>query len=228
MKKFLEGKTKDLYEIDANRIQMKFKDDVTGEDGVFDPGANKVGLIMDGIGTQNLKLTAHFFETLNQLGFNTHYIASDIEKLTMDVKKANLFGKGIEVICRFKAAGSFVRRYGMYIEDDQTLPAYVEVTLKDDLRNDPLITKDALVALNILSEEDYEKLVTLCRDISILIKNECAKHNLQLFDIKLEFGKDVESNEIMLIDEISTGSMRVFRDGKILDPFTLSQTLLND
>ena len=228
MKKILEGKTKDLYEIDGQSIMMKFKDDVTGEDGVFNPGANQVGLKMEGIARQNLRLTSHFFEALNEMGVRTHYLDSNIDELSMSVKKAKLFANGIEVICRFKAAGSFVKRYGMYIKDGDSLPAYVEITLKDDFRNDPLITKEALVALNILSEENYETITSLTRQVCIYIKNECAKHDLQLFDIKLEFGKDIENDELMLIDEISTGSMRVYKDDKILDPFTLSHLLLND
>lgn len=228
MKKFLEGKTKDLFEISDGKILMKFKDDVTGQDGVFNPGANQVGLKIEGISQENLRLTAYFFESLNLMGISTHYLESNVGERTMTVKKANLFKNGIEVICRFQAAGSFTKRYGMYIADGDELPAYVEITLKDDDRNDPLITKDALIALNILSETEYKQIVSTCKTICIYIKDECAKHNLQLIDIKLEFGKDVENDELMLIDEISTGSMRVSKDGQILDPFTLSRILLKD
>ena len=228
MKKIFEGKTKDLYEIDSHKIMMIFKDDVTAENGVFNPGANQVGLKMEGISKENLKLTSHFFETINKMGIHTHFLDSNLENRSMNVKKAIMFGNGIEVICRFKAAGSFVKRYGMYTKQGDSLPACVEITLKDDQRNDPLITKEALVALNILTEKEHDQVVSLCREICIYIKDECAKHDLQLFDIKLEFAKDVESKEIMLIDEISTGSMRVYKGDTLLDPFTLSHTLLND
>ena len=228
MKKILEGKTKDLYEIDDHHLLMKFKDDVTGEDGVFNPGANQVGLKMEGISQLNLRLSKHFFEDLNEMGVSTHYCDADINDLSMKVRKANLFGHGIEVICRFHACGSFIKRYGAYIEEGSKLPAYVEFTLKDDERNDPLISKDALIALEILTKEDYEAIETLSRQISIYIKNECAKHNLELYDIKLEFARDIETNNLMLIDEISSGSMRVYQNGHVLDPFSLSKIILQD
>lgn len=56
-----QGKTKDVYSLPNNQVLLKFKDDVTGEDGVFDPGANTVGLTIDGAGKSGLKMTKHFF-----------------------------------------------------------------------------------------------------------------------------------------------------------------------
>ena len=76
----------------------------------------------------------------------------------MQIEKASVFGEGLEVICRFKAVGSFIRRYGAYIESGTPLDAYVEFTLKDDDRQDPLITQDALEQLDILKAGEYEQL----------------------------------------------------------------------
>ncbi|CAM3677781.1 phosphoribosylaminoimidazolesuccinocarboxamide synthase [Erysipelothrix urinaevulpis] len=228
MKNILEGKTKKLIAQGADEILMVFKDDVTADENGFNPGANKVGFKMDGIGLENLKLSTFFFEKLNATGIKTHFLKSDFDERTMHVRKANLFGNGVEVICRFAADGSFVRRYGQYARKGDLLPAFVEMSLKDDLRNDPMISKDALIAFDIMSDSDYDTLVMLTRQICLVIKNECAKHNLQLIDIKLEFGRDPHTNEIMLIDEISTGSMRVYREGESVEPFELTQTLLSD
>ena len=139
MEKIYQGKTKDIFKNDDGNFVLKFKDDVTGENGVFDPGANSVGLTIEGVGKEGLKLTKYFFEILKDKGIKTHYIDSDIENGTMTVMPAKIFGKGIEVICRFKAKGSFIKRYGQYIEENTDIPAYVEITLKDDERQDPLI-----------------------------------------------------------------------------------------
>ena len=49
MKKIYEGKTKDVYSLDNGNVLLKFKDDCTGKDGVFDPGENSVGLTIEGI-----------------------------------------------------------------------------------------------------------------------------------------------------------------------------------
>lgn len=69
MKKVYEGKTKDVYELENGNYELKFKDTVTGKDGVFDPGENQVGLTMDGAGDANLKLTKFFLNFLTKEEF---------------------------------------------------------------------------------------------------------------------------------------------------------------
>ena len=106
----------------------------------------------------------------------------------MEVLPAKVFGKGLEIICRFKATGSFIRRYGNYIEDGTPLDAYVEVTCKDDGRGDPLITKEGLDALNIMTPAQFDAIVTETKQICTIIKDTLSKKGLDLYDIKLEFG----------------------------------------
>ena len=224
MKHVYEGKTKTVFELDNGNYLLKFKDDVTGTDGVFDPGANTVGLSIEGMGKGGLKLTTYLFEALHKNGVKTHFVKSDLENKTMEVLPAVSFGSGVEVICRFRAVGSFMRRYGLYAKEGQELDALVEVTLKDDDRDDPLITKDALAMLNILTNEEYELLKSQTQLISGIVKNELSGFGCELYDIKLEFGRN--GNDIILIDEISGGNMRVYKDGKKLDYITLSNQFL--
>ena len=68
MKKLYEGKTKDVYSLDNGNVLLKFKDDCTGKDGVFDPGENAVGLTIDGVGDVNLRMSIYFFEKVNAAG----------------------------------------------------------------------------------------------------------------------------------------------------------------
>lgn len=228
MKLVYKGKTKDVYDMEDGRYLLQFKDDVTGSDGVFDPGANSVGLTIDGMGLSGLRLTSFFFEKIKEKGINTHLVESDLSKAQMIVYPAKMFGQGLEVICRYRAVGSFLRRYGMYAEEGQKLDAYVEITLKDDERQDPLITKEALEALGILKSGEYEILVEMTREISNLVREELAKKGIELYDIKLEFGRIGENQEIALIDEISGGNMRAYRDNEYLEPFDLENIMLRD
>ena len=228
MKILYKGKTKDVYRLEDGNNLLKFKDNVTGENGVFDPGANTVGLSIEGMGKSGLKLTKFFFQRLNDLGIPTHYIDADIENATMLVLPAKMFGKGVEVICRYRAVGSFMRRYGLYAEEAQELDAYVEVTLKDDLRNDPLITDEALEMLNIMTKEEYKILVELTKKIGSVVKEELAKKGLELYDIKFEFGRVGEDNHIALIDEISGGNMRAYKGDTYIEPFELERIMLKD
>lgn len=223
-----KGKTKDVYVLEDGNYLLKFKDDVTGEDGVFDPGANTVGLTIEGIGRAGICLTKFFFELLNQKGIPTHYIYSNVEDAAMTVKPAKTFGNGLEVICRYRAVGSFLRRYGMYAEEGQPLDAFVEVTLKDDERRDPPITEDALHMLGILSKGEYKTIKELTIKISNIVKEELAKKGMELYDIKLEFGRVGENSEIALIDEISGGNMRAYKDGEYIEPLELEKLMLEN
>ena len=221
-----KGKTKDVYSLENGNYLLQFKDDVTGADGVFDPGANTVGLTIEGVGKAGLKLTKFFFEKLNEMKIPTHYVDSDIENATMTVLPAKMFGKGVEVICRYRAVGSFLKRYGMYAEEGQLLDAYVEVTLKDDDRNDPLITDEGLEMLGILTKEEYKILTDLTKSIGKVVKDELSKKGMELYDIKFEFGRVGEDNHIALIDEISGGNMRSYKDGKHIEPLELERLML--
>jgi len=225
MKLVYEGKTKTVYDLENGKYLLKFKDDVTGTDGVFDPGANTIGLTIEGMGRGGLRLTEFFFTKIVEAGFPTHFVSADIEKAEMTVLPAKNLGDGLEVICRYRAVGSFMRRYGNYAKEGQELDALVEVTLKDDDRGDPPITRDTLEMLGILTGEEYDTLKELTRKITGLIKDILATKGMELYDIKIEFGR--VGGNIVLIDEISGGNMRVYKDGEIVDPLDLVRLILD-
>jgi len=225
MKMIYKGKTKDVYDNGDGNLLLQFKDDVTGTDGKFDPGANTVGLTIAGVSKSCVMLTEFFFKKIEEAGIPTHYVSSDVEKAQMVVRPATMFGKGVEVICRLKAVGSFLRRFGDYCKNGQDLDFLVETTLKDDERGDPPITKDQLDMLGILTGEEYEILKDLTKKITGIIKNELAKKGAELYDIKLEFGR--VDGKIMLIDEISGGSMRAYKNGKFIEPLDIAAVLFN-
>jgi len=224
LKLVYEGKTKDVFVKEDGNYLLKLKDDATGKDGVFDPGQNTVGLTIKGLGQKSLMITKYYFEKIEEAGFPTHYIESDIENSTMTVKPAEVFGKGIEVVCRYRAVGSFIRRYGDYANDGDKLDAFVEFTLKNDEREDPPITKDGLVMLNIMTAEQYEECKDLTKKISKLIKDDLAEKGLELYDLKFEFG--LVDGQVALMDEISGGCMRVYKDGKSIEPMELTDLIL--
>ena len=183
-----QGKTKDVYALENGNYLLKFKDDVTGTDGVFDPGANTVGLRIEGVGRVNLRMSIYFFEQLKKAGIKTHYVSANLDDCTMEVLPAKVFGNGLEVICRYKAVGSFFRRYGEYIEEGADLPAYVEMTFKNDAKDDPLVTEDGLIALGIMSAQQYDAIRQATRRITAVVADELKKKGLDLYDIKFEFG----------------------------------------
>ena len=216
------GKTKNVYALPNGNYLLKFKDDCTGKDGVFDPGENTVGLTIDGVGDVNLRMSVYFFEMVNAAGIRTHFVSANLQDTTMEVLPARVFGKGLEVICRHKAVGSFLRRYGEYIDEGADLPAYVETTFKNDAKGDPLVTRDGLIVLGVMTGEQYDEIKAMTQKITQIVADEMKKRGMVLYDIKFEFGYDADGR-VMLIDEIASGNMRVYKDGKYVDPMTLSK-----
>ena len=222
MKLLYTGKTKNVFALENGNCLLKFKDDCTGKDGVFDPGENSVGLTIEGVGDVNLRMSIYFFEKINAAGILTHYVSANLEDTTMEVKAAKVFGKGLEVICRYKAVGSFYRRYSDYCELGQDLPAYVETTFKNDEKGDPLVTKDGLVDLGVMTAEQYDDVKAMTQKITQIVADDLKEKGLVLYDIKFEFGYDADG-KVMLIDEIASGNMRVYKNGEYIDPMTLSK-----
>ena len=215
------GKTKNVFKLENGNYLLKFKDDCTGKDGVFDPGMNEIGLTIEGVGRVNLRMSIYFFEKLRAAGIKTHYVSADLDAVTMEVLPAKVFGHGLEVICRRRAVGSFFRRYGEYIAEGAELPYYVETTFKNDALGDPLVTKDGLIALGIMNGAQYDSLKEQTQKITAIVNEEMEARGMELYDIKFEFG--YVGDEVILIDEIASGNMRVYKNGEYIQPMTLSE-----
>ena len=226
MKLIYEGKTKNVFQLDNGNVLLKFKDDCTGKDGVFDPGENSVGLTIEGIGRANLETSIHYFELLKEAGIKTHYVGANIEEATMEVLPATVFGHGLEVICRLVATGSFIRRYGEYIADGTPLEGgYVECTFKNDALGDPLVTMEGLAALGVMTPEMFASMKEQTLKITKIVADDLKKMGMDLYDIKFEFGYN--NGEVILIDEIASGNMRVYKGDQIVDPVELTK-LINE
>ena len=144
----------------------------------------------------------------------------------MEVLPGKVFGHGLEVICRLVATGSFIRRYGEYIADGTVLEGgYVECTFKNDEKGDPLVTSEGLAALGVMSPELFESMKAQTLKITKIVADDLKSIGLDLWDIKFEFGYN--DGEVILIDEIASGNMRVYKDGVIVSPVELTKLILN-
>ena len=226
MKKIYEGKTKDVYSLENGNVMLKFKDDCTGKDGVFDPGENSVGLTIEGIGKANLRTSVYYFGLLKDAGIKTHFVDANVDEATMEVLPATVFGHGLEVICRLVATGSFIRRYGEYMEDGTKIPnGYVECTFKNDALGDPLVTMEGLDVLGVMTPEMFNSMKEQTLKITKIVADDLKTIGLDLWDIKFEFGYN--NGEVILIDEIASGNMRVYKGDKIVDPVELTKLILD-
>ena len=224
MERIYSGKTKDVFLRDDGNILLKFKDTVTGTGDVIDAGSNTVIGEVSGKGNASLRLTVYFFDLLQKAGMPTHFISMGPEPNTLLVKRAKSFK--LEVVCREKAWGSFIRRYGAYIKEGTPLPSVIEFTLKDDEREDPPISEESLVALGIVTEDQIRYMKESARKATAILKAHLAEKGLDLIDIKYEFGE--VDGQTIIIDEISGDGMRVAKDGKILLQKELAAALLGE
>ncbi len=211
-----KGKTKDVYLNADGSYTLKFKNTVTGHPGgEKDPGGNSVVGEVDGVALNALKVTKYYFELLKAKKIPSHYISADLDKSELVVRAAKPFGAGLEFICRFVACGSFMRRYGQFIKEGAPLDSVFEVTLKDDERNDPPATQQILEAIGLMTAKQYKQAEKLTKKICAIVRDDLALKGVKLYDIKLEFG--LIDGKVTLIDEISGGNMRCYKDGKKLD-----------
>lgn len=218
------GKTKDVTVNENGTCTFVFKDDVTSENGVFDPGANTSGeLRIDGMGRASMLLSQHFFPILKAAGIPTHDIGFDLEAGTMTAYRLDMLP--VEFIWREKAWGSFCRTYG--IKQGKPLNGLVEATLKSDALGDPRINKEALTVTGKLTAEQYDTCDRLIRQIGPVLKSELEKYGFELIDFKAEFGVNA-NGEILMADEISGGIWRILKDGKPVDPIDCAKTICPD
>ncbi len=206
MKKLYEGKTKNvMLDEETGIVHLFFKDDATGENGVFDPGSNTVGGSVEGKGKVGLEVSKYFFELMEKNGIPTHYLGADVEQGLMKVR--NLTVPRLEFIVRYFTAGSMCRRFTLE-EGIPFNPPYAEVTLKDDIQGDPLISERICLMKGILKEGQYEEAQNVVLRVGEVLKEELASMNLQLIDFKIEVGYD-ETGKIFVADEITPDIWRV-------------------
>lgn len=232
LRKIYEGKTKDVYQYGNDEILLYTKDETTGwwkADEIGnryfeeDPGGNEVGPAVSGMGQKNLISSEYYFKKFLEVGIPTHYIGCDIDENLMLVKAGQILGQGFEAIIRFYAMGSLLRRFPDKYVEGQPMDDFFETTLKSDADNDPPITKEELVEQKILTEAQYNEIKKICRNAAEVIQADLKEDDLTLVDIKFEIG--LVDDEIVLIDEVSSGVMRVAK-GEVSAANILSEAQL--
>ncbi|MEX2501026.1 MAG: phosphoribosylaminoimidazolesuccinocarboxamide synthase [Trueperaceae bacterium] len=198
-----EGKAKRVYATDRPEVHwVAYKDDATAFN------AQKRGTVA-GKGVVNEAISAHLMRWLEgKTGVATHYLASPAagEQWVVAVDIVP-----VEVIVRYRAAGSFAARYG--VETGRTLtPTVIEWCLKSDALGDPPMNTATAVALGFASAEQLAAMADLARTVGDGLRTRFAQVGLDLIDFKLEFGIDADGR-LLLADEISPDTCRLWDAG---------------
>jgi phosphoribosylaminoimidazole-succinocarboxamide synthase len=202
-----EGKAKKVWQTEeTDLIIQEFKDDATAFNN------KKKGSIADK-GVTNNAISCRLFTMLGENGIPTHFV-SQLNDRDMLCKSLDIIK--VEVVTRNVAAGSLVRRYG-FAEGTVLAKPIVELYLKDDDLDDPLMNDEHAVALGIATSEEVASLKELAAKINALLVPWFAERHLRLVDFKLEFGR--HKGEILLGDEISPDTCRFWdaESGEKLD-----------
>lgn len=195
-----EGKAKKIWSTENEGLYIsEFKDDLTAFNG-------KKKSTEEGKGALNNKISTELFKYLNNKGISTHFIQM-IDDNHMLHKKADVIL--IEVIVRNIATGSLSRNLG--IQDGTILPfTLVEFDYKNDALGDPKLNDQHCLILKLVKDaSELEYIRYMARRINELLKEFYAQRNLTLVDFKLEFGRDINGN-IILIDELSPDNFRLW------------------
>lgn len=161
--------------------------------------------VVSGKGEANNLISKAIFTKLEERGIHTHYVGPGSNDASKIVKKAEPIL--LEVIGRFKATGSYVKRYDV----PDMMPfdgVYIEYTYKSDASGDPPIPECAILAKGLLTKRELGYVEYVTEQVAYIIRDFFAECNGELIDFKIEFGR-LPDGQIIIIDEISPDTCRI-------------------
>ena len=195
----LQGKVKTVYELDEpDKVLIQYEDKVTAGNGKKEAYVEDKGKVC-------CQISEILFQELEKFGIETHYVSMPTHR-AMAVKKVDIIP--IEVVVRNVAAGSIVRQTPLE-EGTVFSNPLVEFYLKDDEKDDPLLTEDRA---RLIGDYPLRKLKQLAAEVNVVLQDIFNKIDLTLVDFKLEYGYDVNGN-LLLADELSPDGMRLWKKG---------------
>ena len=198
MTELLKGKVKTVYDTDdAEKVRIVFHDKVTAWNGKHVEYPEEKGKVC-------CLISALLFEMLGKHGIRSHYLELDgLDSLIC--KKLTIIP--VEVIVRNIAAGSIVKTTTLQ-EGTLIQPPIVEFFLKDDSKDDPLLTPDRVRLMGV----DTIPLIEEALNINTELQQLFLLCGIDLVDFKLEFGYDAHG-DLFLADALSPDNMRLWAKG---------------
>jgi len=218
-----QGKAKQIFSgPDPHTIIIRFTDNVTAGNG-------KKRATIPGKGALAAQISIKLFELLSTQNIPTHYIRQ-LDEQSFLARKVQIIP--LEVVVRNYATGSIVKRLGVP-RGRAFQPPLVEYFYKSDELGDPLICEAHIRALGLATPEELAQISTVAQQAAALLTDYFAQRDLQLVDMKFEFGRDLtpqpsslkgkgehsplrvgeglgEGSRILLADEISPDTMRLW------------------
>ena len=199
-KKLYEGKAKIIFaSAEKNLVIQHFKDDATAYN-------NQKKDTIEGKGILNNRISEHILSSLKDIGVENHLI----KRLNMREQLIDLVDIfPIEFVIRNIATGSLTKRLG--IEDGTILKApLIEFYYKNDELQDPLISREHIYAFGWANVLELDWINEQCFRINDFLQGLFKSIGIKLVDFKVEFGKRKSDGKIILADEISPDTCRLW------------------
>jgi phosphoribosylaminoimidazole-succinocarboxamide synthase len=200
-KPIYEGKAKRIFESvsEPSQLRHEFKNSLTALNGL------KKG-DFEGKGKLNRDIASLLFQHLGRQGIRSHWIRNEGE-ISMITHRLSMLP--VEVVVRNKVAGSLSKRTGLP-EGTKLLRPIVEFYYKRDDLGDPFINDDHIEVLNLCTTSELNHLRKQGLDVNKHLYAVFSKAGLDLIDFKLEFGRLESAGEVLLADEISPDTCRLW------------------
>ena len=168
-----------------------------------------------GKGALDNQISAILLDYLNKNGVETHYIETLGEKEQL-CRKIEIIP--LQVVVHNRIAGSLAARLGVE-EGYRHANTIVDLRYNNDRLEDPFINRDHAVALGLATYQELDGMYNIARRVNDLLKPLFHKAGIELVDMKIEFGRASDTGAIIISDEISPDTCRLWDEatGERLD-----------
>ena len=204
-----EGNEKQVFSTEnPDRVIFRYKDISVAYNNIKRARFIGTGVLDNGI-------SAILLDYLNRNGVKTHFIekTGPDEQLCRKIEIIPL-----EVIVRNRIAGSLAARLGVP-EGFRQSNTIVDLRYNNDELENPLINEHHAVALGLISYPELEHMFREARKANDLLRALFHRAGIELVDVKIEFGRASDNGELIISDEISPDTCRLWDEetGRRLD-----------
>ncbi|MCR4569256.1 MAG: phosphoribosylaminoimidazolesuccinocarboxamide synthase [Bacteroidales bacterium] len=204
-----EGNEKQVFATDhPDQVIFRYKDVTVAYNNV-----KRARFI--GKGALDNQISAILLDYLNRNGVETHYIETLGEKEQL-CRKIEIIP--LQVVVHNRIAGSLATRLG--VEEGFRHPnTIVDLRYNNDELEDPFINRDHAVALGLATYQELDGMYNIARRVNDLLVPLFHKAGIELVDMKIEFGRASDTGIIIISDEISPDTCRLWDEatGERLD-----------
>ena len=198
--KLFDGNEKQVFATDdPNKVIFRYKDVTVAFNNI-----KRARFI--GKGILDNQISAILLGELNKKGVETHFVelVGEREQLCRKIEIIPL-----EITVHNRIAGSLALRLGVEegFKSDNTI---VDLRYNNDDLDDPMINDHHAVALGLASYDELKFMYSQALKANKILSALLKKAGIELIDMKLEFGRASDNGHIIISDEISPDTSRMW------------------